>query len=305
MFFAGHSQTEGETGRIYLNEDSTNNSLTMEQLQASLKTAIANGLKLAVFNSCDGLGLANTLEKLHIPTIIVMREPVPNRVAQEFFKHFLSAFALSNLSLNLSVRQARKRLQILEANFPGASWLPVICQNPAVEPPNWSNIAKPVRLVLSPEQIYALENILLDLIGPIAPTLLQRFVTQVRNFDDLMERLLNRLSSNQKVDFQQRVNLLFAKPETDTEDEDDIIDEEFICKCEEILTQIIGPVAPLLIQDALSSGNKNRTIFVEALAAKISIPQLRLEFQQRLLMEESTTPGYKPGASRPVLDSSS
>ncbi|MEM6402896.1 MAG: CHAT domain-containing protein, partial [Cyanobacteria bacterium P01_D01_bin.116] len=278
LFFAGHSQTEGETGRIYLNEDSTNNSLTIEQLQASLKTAIANGLKLAIFNSCDGLGLANTLEKLHIPTIIVMREPVPNRVAQEFFKHFLSAFALSNLSLNLSVRQARERLQILEANFPGASWLPVICQNPAVEPPNWSNIAKPVRLVLSPEQIYALENILLDLIGPIAPTLLQRFVTQVRNFDDLMERLLNRLSSNQKVDFQQRVNLLFAKPETDTEDEDDIIDEEFICKCEEILTQIIGPVAPLLIQDALSSGNKNRTIFVEALAAKISIPQLRLEF---------------------------
>ena len=108
MFFAGHSQTEGKTGRIYLNEDTTNNSLTIEQLQASLKIAIANGLKLAIFNSCDGLGLANTLEKLHIPTIIVMREPVPNRVAQEFFKHFLSAFALSHQSLNLSVRQARE-----------------------------------------------------------------------------------------------------------------------------------------------------------------------------------------------------
>ncbi|MGB3653033.1 MAG: CHAT domain-containing protein, partial [Rivularia sp. (in: cyanobacteria)] len=180
LFFAGHSQTEGETGRIYLSENGTNNSITIEQLQASLKIAIANGLKLAIFNSCDGLGLANTLEKLHIPTIIVMREPVPNRVAQEFFKHFLSAFALSNLSLYLAVRQAREQLQILECDFPAASWLPAICQNPAVEPPNWSNIAKPVRLVLSSEQIQALENILLDLIGPIAPTLLQKILTTVR-----------------------------------------------------------------------------------------------------------------------------
>jgi hypothetical protein len=29
LFFAGHSQTEGETGRIYINENKTNNSLTL------------------------------------------------------------------------------------------------------------------------------------------------------------------------------------------------------------------------------------------------------------------------------------
>ena len=137
LFFAGHSQTEGETGRLYLNDHPTHNNLTLEQLGEALKAAIDRGLKLAIFNSCDGLGLAAALEKFHIPVVIVMREPVPNRVAQTFFQQFLQAFAVERLSLYLSVQQARRQLQGLEDHFPGASWLPVICQNPAVEAPTW------------------------------------------------------------------------------------------------------------------------------------------------------------------------
>ncbi|NJK66408.1 MAG: CHAT domain-containing protein [Microcoleus sp. SU_5_3] len=137
LFFAGHSQTEGETGRIYINENNTNNSLTIEQLEEALKQAIENGLTLAFFNSCDGLGLALSLEKLNIPTVIVMREPVPNRVAQAFFEYFLDAFAQQRLPLHLAVQQARRKLQGLEDEFPAASWLPVICQNPAWETPTW------------------------------------------------------------------------------------------------------------------------------------------------------------------------
>lgn len=139
LFFAGHSQTEGETGRIYINENSQHNSLTIEQLEAAIEGAMSRGLKLAMFNSCDGLGLATALSNLHIPQVIVMREPVANRVAQEFFKHFLTAFAEQHLSLYLAMRQARRQLQGLEDNFPGASWLPVLCQNPAVEPLTWQD----------------------------------------------------------------------------------------------------------------------------------------------------------------------
>ncbi|MGH8002846.1 MAG: CHAT domain-containing protein [Brasilonema sp.] len=137
LFFAGHSHTEGATGRIYINENQNYNSLTIQQLEEALKAAIDNGLQLAIFNSCDGLGLASALEKLNIPTVIVMREPVPNLVAQEFFKHFLEAFAVERQSLYLAVQQARRKLQGLEDDFPGASWLPVICQNPAVEALSW------------------------------------------------------------------------------------------------------------------------------------------------------------------------
>lgn len=116
------------------------NSLTIEQLEEALKTAIARGLKLAIFNSCDGLGLANALEKLHIPQVIVMREPVPNLVAQQFFHHFLIAFAVNKLPLYLAVKQARCRLQGLEQEYPAASWLPIICQNPAVRSPTWLDL---------------------------------------------------------------------------------------------------------------------------------------------------------------------
>lgn len=137
LFFAGHSQTEGETGRIYINDHAQHNSLTIEQFATAIEGAVSNGLKLAIFNSCDGLGLATALSRLQIPQVIVMREPVANRVAQEFFKYFLEAFAIRHLSLHLAVRQARQQLQGLEDEFPGASWLPVLCQNPAVEPPTW------------------------------------------------------------------------------------------------------------------------------------------------------------------------
>ena len=135
LFFAGHSSTqaEGETGQISINPME---SLTIAQLRNALTEAIERGLQLAIFNSCDGLGLARQLADLHIPQMIVMREPVPDLVAQEFLKYFLTEFA-GGRSFDIAVRKARERLQGIEGEFPGASWLPVIFQNPAQVPPTW------------------------------------------------------------------------------------------------------------------------------------------------------------------------
>ena len=133
LFFAGHSNTEQQQGRIHL---SSSESLTIDELRYGLRRAIGRGLQLAIFNSCDGLGLAYELEQLHIPQSIVMREPVPDRVALTFLKQFLSTFAIGE-PLHTSVRQAREYLQGLEGEFPCASWLPVIFQNPAVPPLTW------------------------------------------------------------------------------------------------------------------------------------------------------------------------
>ncbi|UBF23750.1 CHASE2 domain-containing protein [Kovacikia minuta CCNUW1] len=138
LFFAGHSssQKNGETGRIYINQT---DSLTISELKFALRKAVAAGLQLAIFNSCDGLGLARKLADLHIPQVIVMREPVPDQVAQAFLKYFLDAFARGQ-PLYQSVRQARERLQGLENQFPCATWLPVIYQNPAEMPPTWDGL---------------------------------------------------------------------------------------------------------------------------------------------------------------------
>lgn len=139
IFFAGHSETSEDTGRIYINQT---DSLTINELWYALKKAVNGGLKLAIFNSCDGLGLARKLEDLQIPQMIVMRELVPDKVAQKFLKYFLEAFA-GGKSLYLAAREARERLQGLESKFPCASWLPVIFQNPAAVPPTWQDLLKP------------------------------------------------------------------------------------------------------------------------------------------------------------------
>ncbi|MEH2182540.1 CHASE2 domain-containing protein [Nostoc sp.] len=134
LFFAGHSNSEGEAGCIYINKT---DKLTIDELRYALRNAVANGLQLAIFNSCDGLGLARELQDLQIPQIIVMREPVPDKVAQKFLKHFLEVFS-SGQSIYAAVRTARQRLKGIEKEYPGASWLPVISEHHTVVPMTWA-----------------------------------------------------------------------------------------------------------------------------------------------------------------------
>ena len=135
LCFSGHSssQVDGSTGTMLINQTKL---LTIKELKHALTKAIERGLQLAVFNSCDGLGLARQLGDLYIPHMIVMREPIPDKVAQEFLKYFLTYFSSGN-SLYSSVREARKRLESLEDEFPYATWLPVIFQNSAEVGMTW------------------------------------------------------------------------------------------------------------------------------------------------------------------------
>ncbi|OKH25968.1 hypothetical protein NIES593_02460 [Hydrococcus rivularis NIES-593] len=137
LFFAGHSysEKEGESGFIQLKED---DSISLKELESDLSQAVRNGLKLAIFNSCDGLEIARNLANFRIPYVIFMREPVPDRVAQRFLEYFLFRFS-SGESLDLSVRYARQRLQDEEREhqLPCASWLPAIYQNPTAPTLKW------------------------------------------------------------------------------------------------------------------------------------------------------------------------
>lgn len=159
LFFAGHSSSQitvaessrRQVGFLHINPD---DSLTMAQIRYALQGALRTGLKIAIFNSCDGLGLAHALADLRIPQVLVMREPIPDSVAQTFLKCFLEAYSRPE-SLYLAVREAREKLQGLEDRFPCATWLPVIYQNPAFIPPNWpgeppTSLPAPLPSQLSP-----------------------------------------------------------------------------------------------------------------------------------------------------------
>ncbi len=144
LFFAGHSNSRPDSGpeceegngEISLN---ATDKLTIPQLKHALKKAIERGLNTAIFNSCDGLGLAADLADLHIPQVLVMREPVPDQVAHAFLQGFLESFS-AGTPFYTAVREAREKLQGLEARFPCATWLPVIVQNLAETPPTWLSL---------------------------------------------------------------------------------------------------------------------------------------------------------------------
>ncbi|MEM6353311.1 MAG: CHASE2 domain-containing protein [Cyanobacteria bacterium P01_D01_bin.14] len=145
LFFAGHSLSQsveadgsGLQGRLFINPD---DSLTISELKYGFRQAVANGLKLAIFNSCDGLGLAEELKPLGLPHLILMREPVPDLVAQSFLRNFLTAYA-AGAPLHLAERQARERLQGLENTFPCASWLPVLVHASQASPPDWAQLSE-------------------------------------------------------------------------------------------------------------------------------------------------------------------
>ncbi|MCS6943294.1 MAG: CHASE2 domain-containing protein [Geminocystis sp.] len=142
LFFAGHSwrcsQQDNVPGYLAIN---SNEYISISNLKNALKRAIQLGLKMAIFNSCDGLGLAKQLAELNLPQMIVMRFSVPDVVAQEFLKYFLSSYSRGK-SFYLAVREARERLEALEDKFPAATWLPVICQNPSSLPLSWLDLCE-------------------------------------------------------------------------------------------------------------------------------------------------------------------
>lgn len=128
LFFAGHSDSQHQKGRLYLNRHG--DYLTIEELSSGLEKSIERGLRLAIFNSCDGLGLAYELERLYFPQMIVMKAPIPDQIAHKFLNYFLQGLKDTD-SVYAALRVARKRLKDLERDFPCASWLPVLFHNPA------------------------------------------------------------------------------------------------------------------------------------------------------------------------------
>lgn len=133
LFFAGHSSSQSDAiNRGYLQINDTE-IIELEALDEALLSAAKKGLKLAIFNSCDGLGLASFLAKLAVPFSIVMREPVPDIIARDFLQIFLSKFS-QGIPLYLAMREARSQLKWRQGDprqrYPCATWLPVLCQNP-------------------------------------------------------------------------------------------------------------------------------------------------------------------------------
>lgn len=196
FFFAGHSQTVEERGRISLSETE---SIETDQFKHALSEAIQRGLRIAIFNSCEGLGLAQQLADLHLPIIIVMQEIVPDKVAQSFLKEFLREYAAGQ-PLYTAVRRAQTRLEEF-TDLPGATWLPMIYQNPSEVPPTWKDLGPKIKRNSRPQLEWQhLPNILVKSLIATGLVMAVRFLgglqpMELWAFDQLM-----RLQSDRGID---------------------------------------------------------------------------------------------------------
>lgn len=90
LFFFGHSNEAALVGgHIAVAPGAT---LTLKELSHPLQTAQAKGLQFALFNSCSGLTIAQSLIELGLNQVVIMREPIHNQVAQTLLTYFLDAW---------------------------------------------------------------------------------------------------------------------------------------------------------------------------------------------------------------------
>ncbi|QNP29234.1 nSTAND1 domain-containing NTPase [Cylindrospermopsis curvispora] len=136
LFYSGHSSSK-DGGTIQFEQENS----IIRDFKSDLIQATEKGLKIALFNSCDGLKIADFLTKeVGIPAVIVMKEPVPDEFAREFFERFLCRFVQENNCLSIAVDLAKNDIAYREnKDFPGATWLPIICySNTQSEEFTWS-----------------------------------------------------------------------------------------------------------------------------------------------------------------------
>ena len=140
LFFAGHSNETAITGGEL--SIAPNTSIQMSEIASQLTIAQQRGLQFAIFNSCSGLRIAESLIDLGFSQVAVMREPVQNRVAQEFLVQFIRSLAEFK-DVHESLLAACQFLR-LEKNltYPSAYLVPILFCHPSatlyrIEPFGW------------------------------------------------------------------------------------------------------------------------------------------------------------------------
>ena len=145
------------------------------------------------------------------------------------------------------------------------------------------------RSLTPPQESYLLE-ILLELVGPIAPTLLRQVTAKAPDSKELVANLALYLSPTQRIEFEKAISFKepTVTPQTELDNSPSLknqaIKPGFVHQCEQYLTDLIGPIATLLIQQVLKSHPQiSSAELVNLLAVEISNPQKAKEFSQRLL----------------------
>lgn len=191
LFFAGHSNeatlTGGELGIA------PNSTIQISEIAPQLAIAQQRGLQFALFNSCSGIDIAESLINLGLSQVAIMREPIHNRVAQEFVIKFLQELATYKDVHECLIRAA----QFLQTNrnltFPSAHLVPSLFRHPSsslfhIKPSHWGTSLRqllPTRL----EAIALSTLLLLSVMPTVQEGLLARRLRTQAMYRDLTGQL--------------------------------------------------------------------------------------------------------------------
>ncbi len=132
LFFAGHSnETELTGGELAI---SPTESIFIQEIAPHLKIAKENGLQFAIFNSCSGISIADSLINLGLGQVAIMREPIQNQVAQEFLIRFATQL-VNYIDVHDAVLSACRSLKSdKNLTYPSAYLIPSLFRHAGAEP---------------------------------------------------------------------------------------------------------------------------------------------------------------------------
>ena len=135
LMFAGHSSTlpDGTDTTIWLTDNLT---ININQISNQIRNAlnrIDHPLVLAIFNSCDGIGIDGQLKEqgIRIPYLIAMKARITDEIAHTFLTLFLRYFVRNRMSFQMAYQQAQNGL---DPFVPGAESLPILCVKQPIMP---------------------------------------------------------------------------------------------------------------------------------------------------------------------------
>ncbi|RMG12909.1 MAG: CHASE2 domain-containing protein [Cyanobacteria bacterium J055] len=164
LLFFGHSNETNLTGgEIAIAPHTT---IQISEIAGDLTIARERGLQFALFNSCCGLKIADSLIDLGFPQVAVMREPIHNKVAQEFLVYFLQGLAGYKDAHDALIFACEALKLKQNLTYPSAPFIPSLFRHPnaqlfRLKPRGWKTalrqllpskceaIALPILLLLS------------------------------------------------------------------------------------------------------------------------------------------------------------
>jgi CHASE2 domain-containing sensor protein len=241
LFFAGHSrETDLTGGQISIAPNAT---ISLSEIEKPLTTAIAQGLQFALFNSCDGLSIANKLVELGLNQVAIMREPIHNRVAEEIFIQFLNNIAQYQ-DVHQALLGACDYLK-LEKNltYPSAYLIPSLFRHPSaplfrLKPFGFKQYLK--RLKLTPLEAVTISALaLISLQIPVQIWLLEKRVLVQAMYRNLTNQVEEPVNINPHVilvqidnESIQKANILSPRP----------IDRAYMAQIIDKLVELKAPV---------------------------------------------------------------